>query len=249
MGDDINENIEDGGEEERFEFASKVDLHSYSYYDNLVNIIAIASEHSFRGVAVTLDRIDELSKIIKNNGTEDLIPIALVDFPMGSSPLDVRNYSIMAAREHGAREVEIVVPYQYVVENDSRKIAEDANNIVATAKKCNVALKYIFDPDFFQIDNSFITKLCRIIGAAIVPIISINSWGSDKTGRLSDEILSMRNIKSKSGCQIKANLYNTTIEDITSYMKAGSDIIGLKWQDAPNLVHHYEDLVQNKSNS
>ena len=53
----------------------------------------------------------------------------------------------------------------------------------------------------------------------------------------------MRNIKSKSGCEIKAYIDSSNPSDLTRFFKAGADIIGLKWQNAPNLINSYIDLI------
>jgi deoxyribose-phosphate aldolase len=227
-----------------FDYCNRVDLHALDYHSNLNSVVSIASEHGFRGIVVTPTRLEQLITAIKNYGEKSLVPICAIDFPLGCMSLDVRNYSIMSAKEKGAREVEIVAPYHLISQRDFKKTYQDAQNIVATTKKAGVSLKYVLDQNSPYIDDSIRTKLCRIIDTSKIPIVSTSLGFFDKTIDHADHILKMRGIKSKAGCDLKVFVRSDNPKDIASYVKAGADIVGLKWETAPYLVHAYEKMVQ-----
>jgi deoxyribose-phosphate aldolase len=242
----MHEENEDQIEQKPFDYCEKVDLHALSPNTNLVSVVSIAAEHGFRGVIVPLGRLDQLIAAIKAYGNKEILPICAIDYPLGASSLDVRNYSIMSAHEKGAREVEIVAPYHFIAEEDFRKVYNDANSVVGTAKKAGMEMKYVLDQNCSYINDKVRSQLARIVSSTRIPIVSTAlGFVSDKTDH-ADNIIKMRNLKSKSGCKIKVYLSTHNVDDIASYVKAGADIIGLEWNKAAYLVHAYEEMVQKK---
>jgi deoxyribose-phosphate aldolase len=111
-----------------------------------------------------------------------------------------------------------------------------------------LSVKYVLDRNHSYInEDNAITRLCRIIKQAQIPIVSTSLGFFDNKIEHSDSVIKMRNIKSKAGCDIKVYISSSDVSDIASYVKAGADIIGLPWNKAPYLVHAYEDLVQRKT--
>lgn len=231
---------------QRFDFCDKVDLHALEPKINLQSIVAVATEHGFRGIVVNpcdLSNLnDELGKIPVEIRT--VLPITIIDYPFGMMSLDARAYSIQSAKEKGAKEVEIVAPYPLLVRKDFKAILADLQNICNIAKKCDINLKYVLDLNNKEYDDSVIAKMCRIFMSSKINIVSTSLGYFDKNQSNTDLILKMRSIKNKVGCNIKSYISSNDPNDLLSFIKAGSDIIGLKWNKAPFLVHEYEDLVQ-----
>lgn len=237
---------EDEPDEEGFHFNSKIELHACEGQENLQNIVSLCTEHAFRGIATSPARISKLVKEINKSGNNDIVPICLLDFPYGDSSSDIRAYSIHSAKEKGAKEIEISAAYHLINSQDWRELTNEIKNIQATAEKANIGYKYIIDNCMIKGSAGVATRLCRIISQTKIPIVSVSSGLFDKKEQLADNILKMRNIKHKGGSQIKVFISSSDVNDIASYVKAGADIIGLKWNKAPNLVHQYEDMVQNR---
>jgi deoxyribose-phosphate aldolase len=234
--------------QKRFDYCEKVDLHALATKEPLETITAIASEHGFRGIVVSLSKIDQLVKLLNRPllGDKNVVPACIIDYPFGDSSKDVRAYSIQSAKERGAREIEIVAPYHLIAVKDFKKIYEDAQNIVNVAERANVAVKYVLDYSNPYVDDTVRTKLCRILSSTKIPTISTSLGFFDKKIDHADSILQMRGLKSKTGCKIKAYLKSLDPSDLMSYAKAGADIIGLDWRKAVFLVHAYEDIVEKK---
>lgn len=232
-----------------FEYCGNVDLHALDLQVDLNKVVAIAAEHGFRGIVVTLGRIDELVKAIQKPvfGDERLIPICAIDYPYGSSSTDVRTYSVMSAKEKGAREVEIVIPYHLVVAKDLRAIFNDVQSVMNAAKKSDISVKYVIDQNSHYLDDGARTTLCRVMARAKVPIISTSLGFFDEKINHSDAVIRMRNLKNKVGCGIKVYVGTNDPNELALYPKAGADVIGVNWINGPFLVHAYEDIVQKKS--
>lgn len=231
----------------QFDYCDKVDLHALEPKVNLASVVSIASEHGFRGIVVPLTKLEQLIKAIKDYGTKEMVPVCTVDYPFGSSSLDVRNYSILAAKEKGAKEVEVVAPYYLIADADFRRVYDDAHNLMSTANKQGISLKYVLDQSSPYVDDTVRTKLSRVISSSRIPIVSTSLGFFDNKVDHADNIIKMRTMKSKAGCQMKVYVSSQDVNDIASYVKAGADYIGLHWKKAPYLVHAYEDMVQKKA--
>ncbi len=232
-----------------FDFCDKVDLHALSPSIPLDAVVAVAGEHGFRGVVVTLGRLQELVKEITKPifGDKSILPICTIDYPQGMSSTDVRAYSIQSAKEKGAKEVEIVAPYHLLVAKDFKAIYEDAQNLMNVASRAGIEIKYVLDQNSEFVDESISAKICRILSSTRIPVVSTSLGFFDEKIDHADNILKMRNIKNKVGCNMKVFIGSESPNDLASYIKAGADIIGLPWNKAPYLVHAYEDIVQKKA--
>lgn len=231
-----------------FEYANKVDLHMLDVSTNVDHVVAIASEHGFRGIVVQLGKLEKLVAAINKPafGDINLLPICIIDYPYGSSSTDVRTYSMLSAKEKGAKEVEIVAPYHLIVDRDFRSIFADLQNIMATAKKADIAIKYVIDQNSEYIDDAIRTKLCRLMASAKIPTVSTSLGFFDNNIDHADSVIRMRNIKNKVGCVVKVYTNTSDPNEFALYPKAGADIIGVEWNKAPYLVHAYEAIVDKK---
>lgn len=241
---------EEAENNEEFDFCNNVDLHILDIKTSLNSVVAVAGEHAFRGIVVPLGRLEQLVSCINKPllGCKKILPICMIDYPSGSSSLDVRNYMIMAAKEKGAKEVEIVAPYQLIVEKEFRKIHDDISGLNATAVKMGITLKYVLDQNNEILDDGVRTKICRILSSNKVPILSTSLGYFDGKLDHTDNILKMRGTKAKLSCKMKTYINNCSIDELSLYIKAGCDIIGLDWKNAPRLVHGYKALVKTQNN-
>lgn len=236
-------------EENKFDYCEKVDLHALDFNANLNSVVAVAAEHCFRGIVVTLAKLPELVKEINRPsfGDKQILPIVAIDYPYGNSSVDIRAYSIASAKEKGAKEIEIVAPYPMLAKRDFRGIYEDAQTLVTTAAKYGMSLKYVIDQNSEYIDDSVRTKICRIVSSTRVPMLSTSLGFFDQAVDHSDNIVKMRAMKNKIGCTIKAYIKTGDPNEFALYPKAGADIIGVEWKKGPQIVHAYENMVQKKS--
>lgn len=234
--------------ESSFNYCDKIELHALDLFAPLSSVVAVCGEHGFRGILVPLGRIEELVKCINRPdiGSKAIIPIAVLDYPFGLSTQDVRSYSIISAKEKGAKEVEIVAPYHHIVNQDSVKLIDDVKSLVSTAKKVDIGLRYVIDQNCEFLDDSFKTKMCRILAQAKINKISVSMGFFDYKVDHGDNIIKMRNLKSKTNSQVKIYLDTDDPSEMALYPRAGADIIGLDWDMAAFLTHGYESIISKK---
>jgi deoxyribose-phosphate aldolase len=246
MNNNDSPNLE---EENSFSFSDRVDLHCMDLYTPLSSVVAVAAEHNFRAIVVPIGRIEELVKAINKPdlGDKKIVSVAVFDYPYGFSSLDIRTYSIFSAKEKGAKEIEIVAPYYYIVREDFIKIVEDVKSLIVSANKADIKLRYVLDQNSGFIDDGFRIKLYRALSQAKVPMLSTSLGHFDEKIDHGDNIIRMRSMKSKINCPIKAFIDTTNPSDLALYPRAGADTIGLNWNQAPHLVYEYENIVQKKS--
>lgn len=230
-------------ETEDFGYCNKVDIHALSPNDKIEPIVAIAEEHGFRGIVVQSGQLEKLSKVISS---KTLLSICAIDFPYGGSSIDIRTYSILAAKEKGANEIEIVAPYHLLNNMDFRHIHDDIHSVLNTAEKAKIGVKYVLDQSSMFLPDNVRTRMCRILSSVKIGMVSTSLGFFDQNISHGDNILKMRNLKNKVGCQVKVYINTSDPATFALYPKAGADIVGTDWKNAPFIVHAYEDVVQRK---
>lgn len=234
--------------ENRFDYCTNVDLHILDAPNSIETAVAIAAEHGFRGIVVPISQLEYLVKLLKKTSDDcKILPICILDYPYGSSSQDIRTYSILSAKEKGAKEIEIVAPYHLYQKKDFENILADMKSLVLTANRAGISIKYIIDQNSGFVEDSMKTKLCRMISSSKMPIVSSSSGFFDKDINHPDNILKMRALKSKTNAIVKVFINTINPTEFAMYPKAGADIIGLQWNKAPHVVHAYEDLIENSS--
>lgn len=229
-----------------FNYCHRVDLHA-SQMSNLRDVVAVANEHAFRGVVVPHNQIESLTKEIQFHENSTVLPIATIDYPFGSLSSDVRTYAIISAANKGAKEVEIVAPTSLILNKELKKLDKDLENIILTCAKVKVGFKYIVDYRQFKAFSASIqSRILRMISTNEVPIVStsLGIWDlSDDV--IIDEVMWVKDVKKKTSAKIKTHVQTSDVNKLAQFPKVGSEILGVHWQDAPNIVHRYEEIISN----
>lgn len=225
--------------EDTFDYCNNVDV----YVKNnckLESVVAVASEHNFKSIVVDSNRLVELVKELKNINS-NISPIALIDGPEGNSSVDIRAYSIVSAKEKGAKEIEMYAPMHLIDTRNFRKIYEDLQNCMNISSKHEISFKYIINDMYKPLPDDIKTKLCRLFSTINLGYITFAF--SKQQNNHSDNIIKMRFFKNKTESKIKTYIKDASKEDFAAFVKAGVDTIGLDWEIAPYLVHAYENMV------
>lgn len=228
--------------EETFDYCSNVEIYAKNNC-KISNLVAVASEHNFKGIVVDSNRISDLTKELKNINS-DIIPICTIDSPDGNSSVDIRAYSIVSAKEKGAKEIEIYAPSYLIETRDFRKIYEDLQNCINISLKNDIPFKYIINDMYKTLPDDMKTKISRLFSTINLAYLGFCFSKQDNT--YSDNIIKMRFFKNKIASKIKTYLKDPSKEDFASFVKAGVDTIGLDWDIAPYLVHAYENMMIKK---
>lgn len=233
--------------DKKTDYFRKIDLHALNPNSNLKSVVTIASEHGFRGIMVHPCKAEELVKVIKEYGSNSLIPITVLDYPFGSMSLDIRNYALGSAKERGIKEIEIVAPYPLIAQKEFGKVGRDLEILSAKARELRIGIKYVLDYNCPFVDDTVRSKMCQLLKDYKVPMLSTSlGFYDSKTSDHADSVIYMRDMKRKSGCDTKVYIASQKVDDILSYSKAGVDVIGLPWNKAAYLIHEYEELIEKK---
>lgn len=198
----------------------------------------------FKSIVVDQIKLDEVSKEIKKSHIEDLSVICKIDYPEGASSVDVRGYSVLSAKEKGASIVEVFAPKYLYKAKDFKRIHEDLVSLINLCKKNHIEFRYCISSSKNEyLSDDIKTKIARIFSAVDLGMLSINV---DQKSEISDEIIKLRFFKSKIQSKIKTILKEPTKEDLSSFVKAGVDVLGLDLWKAPFLIHAYEGMISNK---
>lgn len=220
-----------------------IDLHALDYYANPKDVVSIAAEHGFRGIVTTQGMIDKYSKLINRSGVGDknIIPICAIDFPFGSLSTDVRTYSILAAKEKGAKEVEIVAPYHLFCRQYLPDIKKDLDNLVYMAKKVEITLKYVIDGNSMFMSDYVQKRVIDMLTKVTPDYVSTSLGFYDDFEGYSheDSILFSRTLHKKYKLNVKMYGRNVNSEYLNLYKKAGVSIIGLDWNKAVYAAYDY----------
>jgi len=241
----MSDNNEFNFDENKFTFCGKVDIFSVEAVNNLQLVCAIASEHGFRGISTTLDKLPILTKELKKDSLSDKTIKAncVLDYPYGNMSLDVRNFAINSAKQNGATGIEITLPLSHIAEKSMVKINTDLECVSNTCKKLGLDLKYIFDCENRHMDDIIKNKLAKMLHLNNIDSLIVKT----SYDNVSDSIMAIRYFKSKTQCKIKAFVPASTGDDIAQYTKAGAESIMLCWIDAPRLIYEYEILIENET--
>lgn len=237
----------DGGEndknEKEFFFGPMVDIH-VTGHNKISNIVYLANEHGFRGIVVDPNAVSNTSFCIRNQNLDSApTELCIANMLSPEDSIDVKIYSMLAAKEKGANEIEMPLSNNIVDSGDMKNIEEEVAAISSKAQKIPIAVKYKLNYGKTTKTIAFTNKFAKILKENNCPFFS--TYIPEKMeDEMSSVLLWIRDIKRNACCATKVHLESPTIELISMFKKAGVDIIGMDWKNSPFLCHGYENLVQ-----
>lgn len=117
-----------------------------------------AARHNFRGVCVTGWHIQLASQILKGS---NVLPIAVVGFPLGCSTFEVVGYETLCAVHNGAKEIDMVLNTGAVLSQNDAAAGAVVSEVVRLARSEGAAVKVILESWRFT-DMQDLQRACRI---------------------------------------------------------------------------------------
>ena len=145
-----------------------------------------------------------------------------VGFPFGYSAVEAKLAEILLAMVDGADELDVVINFMAIKNNDWGYLANELNHILPMVKKQERILKVIIETG--ELTNDEIVKCCDLYGAAGVDYIS-TSTSFAEVGNLLDTVKLMR-LHLASHVQIKATGGITTTSIAQQLVDAGASRLG-----------------------
>jgi len=182
-------------------------------------LVEEALTHGFKGVCVNPCYV---SLVAKKLGSSQVLPIAVVGFPLGANRTDIKIDEVLRAIGEGAREIDMVINSGYYRSGDKAPVRHEIAAIVRAAQ--GVPVKVIIETAYLA--PSEIQELClwsAQAGAAFVK----TSTGYSPRGATVQDIVQMRAaLVGHPDVQIKASGGIRTLEAVLAMVAAGADRIG-----------------------
>ncbi len=184
-------------------------------FNYLRQICEACNHFNFDGLCTNLIRIESARQFLGKNKTTKLI--AVIAFPFGDIPYNMKRSQAEWAAEHGADELDIVPNFLHLHENKIEEFAEEIAGIISIGLPSRIIL------DTMKIHKE---KLALSIDAAIdagaIGIQTGNGFGPPINSLHLKELASLV----KNRCSIKAAGGIKKLDQVLGLIKAGASSIG-----------------------
>lgn len=205
---------------ENFNLASMIDhtlLVPEATEEQLKKVCDEAREYHFATVCVNSCNVKFVAKQLAGS---EVLPIAVVGFPLGATTTESKAFETKEAIKDGAKEIDMVVNIGALKSKNYKLVYEDIFAVVKAASGLKV--KVILETSKLTQDEKIIAcALSKAAGAAFVK----TSTGFGGGGATIEDITLMRKIVG-TDMEVKASGGVRTIEDAMNMIKAGANRVG-----------------------
>lgn len=186
--------------------------------DDVKRICDEAKEHNFASVCVNPSYVKYVSGSLQ--GT-DIMTCAVIGFPLGATPKEVKAFEALNAIQSGAEEVDMVINVGYLKSKKYNEVEEDIKAVVDTAKgKAHV--KVIIETCLLTDDEK--VKACELSVAAGADFVKTSTGFSTSGATIEDVKLMKKTVGNRAKVKASGGIrdYNTAV----AMIEAGADRIG-----------------------
>ncbi len=203
------------------DIASKIDhtlLKSEAKEKDIVNLCHEAVRYGFASVCVNPTYLCTAARLL--HGT-NVAPSTVVGFPLGAVITEIKVQEILAAKAHGAREVDVVVNIGRVKSGDWKIVHRDIELMAQTAQGCGMKIKVIIEASLLELEEK---KRCAEIVSECGADFIKTSTGFFGGATVED----VKNLKEWAGPQVKVKASGgiRTREFALELIEAGADRLG-----------------------
>lgn len=189
--------------------------------DEIVQECNVAKEVNVKAVCVRPLDVKKCRELLKN--TEVLI-CTVVGFPHGNSTIETKLYETEMAMDHGAVEIDLVIPIGKARSGHWDYVKAEIKVITEAVHKRNAIIKVIFENAYLTDEE--IIKCCEICSELKVDFVK-TSTGYAPTGAKLDDVRLMRK-HCPPEIEIKAAGGIRTLNDFLAFYEAGSTRMGTR---------------------
>jgi deoxyribose-phosphate aldolase len=185
---------------------------------DIVNLCHEAVQYGFASVCVNPVYLCTAARLL--HGT-NIAPTTVIGFPLGAVLTESKVQEILAAKAHGAREVDAVLNIGRTKSGDWKIVKRDVENMVQTAQSCGLKIKVIIETGLLNQEEK--KKAAEIVKDAGADYIK-TSTGFFGGATVED----VRNLKEWVGPQVKVKASGgiRTKEFAWELIKAGAERLG-----------------------
>ncbi|NLP43599.1 MAG: deoxyribose-phosphate aldolase [Peptococcaceae bacterium] len=201
--------------------ASKIDhtlLKPDATEKEIVNLCHEAVKYGFAAVCLNPTYVCTAARLL--HGTNIAIA-TVVGFPLGAVLTETKIQEILAAKAHGAREVDAVINVSRLKSGDWKTVERDLNLMAQTAHGCGMKIKIIIEAGLLTLKEK--KKAAEIVKASGADFIK-TSTGYFGGATIED----VKMLKEWSGPEVKVKASGgiKTKEFALELLKAGADRLG-----------------------
>jgi len=176
-----------------------------------------AIKYGFKAVCVFPEFLPIVVKKLK--GTK-ILPITVVDFPLGEKEPHEKAKEAKKAIDLGAKEIDMVMDFMALKNRDYKKVFDGIKAVVDVAK--NIAVKVIIETCYLNpLELASACTIAKLAGAKFVK----TSTGFAKGGATVQDVLLMKNTVGDD-LSVKASGGIKTLQDAKLFIEAGATRIG-----------------------
>lgn len=185
---------------------------------DIVKLCHEAVQYGFASVCVNATYLCTAARLL--HGTT-IVPSTVAGFPLGAGITEIKQQEILAAKAHGAREVDVVMNIGRAKSGDWKAVRQDIEAMVQTAKGCGLKIKVIIETALLTEEEK--QKAAEIVRDSAADFIK-TSTGFFGGATVED----VRNLKQWVGPEVKVKASGgiKTREFALELIEAGADRIG-----------------------
>jgi deoxyribose-phosphate aldolase len=186
---------------------------------DILKVCAEAAEYHFKSVCVNPIWVKTVKKALKGSG---VLTCAVVGFPLGATPTDVKAFEARGAVLDGADEVDMVISIAAARAGDRGSLVEDITSVAEAVHATGAILKVIIETAL--LNDSQKVLACEAAVAAGADFVK-TSTGFNGGGATAEDIALMRRTVGP-GLGVKASGGVRSLEDAQAMIAAGATRIG-----------------------
>ena len=186
---------------------------------DVLKVCAEAAEYAFKSVCVNPIWVKTVKKALKDSG---VLTCAVVGFPMGATPTDVKTFEARGAVLDGADEVDMVINIAAARAEDKGALVEDIASVAEAVHAGDAILKVIIETALLN-DNQKVLA-CEAAAEAGADFVK-TSTGFNGGGATAEDIALMRRTVGPD-LGVKASGGVRSLADAQAMIAAGATRIG-----------------------
>ena len=189
-------------------------------------LVRVAVDYKFRGICIPPFWIKKAKREL---GKSQVLLVTVVGFPLGFNMTDTKLAEMQRAIDDGADELEVVMNIS-AFKSGMPWVKVEFSKCAKLAHENDAMLKVIIETAYLNADE--IESTCRMCAESGVDFVK-TSTGFGPSGAKVEDISLMRKVLPP-GVGIKATGGIRTLDDVSSMIRAGADIIGTS--SAPQII-------------
>jgi deoxyribose-phosphate aldolase len=186
---------------------------------DIEQVCAEAKEYEFAAVCVPPLFVKKSKELLQGSNVK---VATVIGFPFGYSAIEAKLAEILLAIVDGADELDVVINFTAIKNNDWQYVANEINHLMPVIKKADKVIKVICESGVLT--EAELIKCCELYGAAGIDYLKTSTGYAEKGATV--EAVKIMRANLPQHVQIKASGGIRTYEFAEQLIKAGATRLG-----------------------